>query len=201
MFVKTLPRNLTSLMVIGLLSGGLIMGCGPADEEADEEEDEAYDEEEVEDVERDDEEEEEYAEDPEPDQEVDIEVVATGNTMAEIAFEQEEVTVPANAKVNLTLINESEGEAMDHNFVVIDEANEEEIVELGMEAGHDADYLPPEGTEGFIAGSPLADPGETIEYEFVTPAEPGEFTFICLYPGHVEQMRGDFIVEEVAAAE
>jgi uncharacterized cupredoxin-like copper-binding protein len=40
-----------------------------------------------------------------------------------------------------------------------------------------------------VAFSPLAPPGETIEFTFVVPAA-GTYPFVCLYPGHYNMMVG-----------
>ena len=181
MNLKLLSNQSIAWITILAFVMSFAVSCGPAEEET--ETDDDYDEED------------DYEEAADYDQEIDLEIVASGNNMGEIKFEVDEVSVPANAKVTLTLINNSEGAGMDHNFVVVEEEHLEDIVDAGLAAGPDNEFLPDGGHEGLIAASPLAAPGETITYEFITPSEPGEYLFICLYPGHVDAMQGPFIVE------
>lgn len=122
-----------------------------------------------------------------------VTIKAIGNTMQEMNYDKEEIKVPAGAKVKLTLINEGESEAMIHNIVFVYEGTMETTANAALKAGSDKEYVPDSPT--VIAGSPLAQPGETVTMEFDAPEEPGTYEFICSYPGHWQQMNGKLIVE------
>jgi len=50
--------------------------------------------------------------------------------------------------------------------------------------------------EGIIAMSPLVYPGEQYAIYFDSPDEPGEYPFVCTFPGHWMIMRGILEVVE-----
>lgn len=97
------------------------------------------------------------------------EVVELQLRAEDISFDQESLTVPAGAMVELTLINEDMAQ---HNLALYESDAAEELL-----------------FEGEIFGGP----GEERVYEFQAPSEPGEYYFRCeVHPG---QMNGVFIVE------
>ncbi|MEX0929875.1 MAG: plastocyanin/azurin family copper-binding protein [Balneolales bacterium] len=118
-----------------------------------------------------------------------IELSSVGN---EMRFDKEEIRVTAGQPVRIVLVNEADMDMMIHNVVIVTEGS---VQEVGMAAIQEADndYVP-DMPEVLFASS-LADPGETIEFEF-DPPEPGTYEFVCTFPGHFTTMRGLFIVEE-----
>lgn len=112
--------------------------------------------------------------------------------MQEMRFDHENITVPAGAKVKVTLINEGDDPTMIHNIVFVQEGTLEVTARAAIAAGPDKEFVPNSPT--VIAASPLAQPGETVTFEFDAP-EAGTYEFFCSYPGHWQQMNGKFIVE------
>jgi|SRR5690606_21589538 len=129
---------------------------------------------------------------PKEQQIVELTIKAVGNSMQEMRFDHEEITVPAGAKVKITLINEGNDASMIHNIVFVQEGTMEVTARAAISAGPDKEYVPNSPT--VIAASPLANPGETVSFEFDAP-EAGTYEFFCSYPGHWQQMNGKFIVE------
>lgn len=123
---------------------------------------------------------------------VELTVKTIGNTMQEMRFDHENITVPAGAKVKITLINEGEDPTMIHNIVFVQEGTLEVTARAAIAAGPDKEFVPNSPT--VIAASPLAQPGETVTFEFDAP-KAGTYEFFCSYPGHWQQMNGKFIVE------
>lgn len=123
---------------------------------------------------------------------VELTVKTIGNTMQEMRFDHENITVPAGAKVKVTLINEGDDPTMIHNIVFVQEGTLEVTARAAIAAGPDKEFVPNSPT--VIAASPLAQPGETVTFEFDAP-EAGTYEFFCSYPGHWQQMNGKFIVE------
>ncbi len=111
---------------------------------------------------------------------------AVGNTMAEMKYDLDEISVKRNSKVILTLINDSVDETMKHNVLIVKKGAGNKV---GMAAISlkDKNYIPdmPE----VIAASDLAKPGETVRLEFDAPA-PGNYEFLCTFPGHHSKMKG-----------
>lgn len=131
-------------------------------------------------------------EEPKEQQVKELTIKVTGNTMQDMTFDQETITVPAGSKVKITLVNEAEAAAMIHNIVFVYEGTMEVTAKAALAAGPSKNYIPNSPT--VIAGSPLAQPGETVTFEFDAP-EAGNYEFICSYPGHWQQMNGKLIVE------
>ena len=107
-----------------------------------------------------------------------------------LAFDKTELSVRAGAEVELVLKNPDQ---MQHNAVV---GRPGSFERLGAAA--DALARSPNGAErGYvptsadvIAATKLADPGETVRVRFTAPATPGEYPFVCTFPGHWRVMRG-----------
>lgn len=114
-----------------------------------------------------------------------------GETMA---FETTEFTVKAGSKVTLTFVNVATTAAMQHNVVILaPDADINAIGTAGMSAGPAKNYVPED--PGVLFFTEIAMPGETKSVEFTAPA-PGEYPFICTFPGHFMVMRG--IMKSVA---
>lgn len=123
--------------------------------------------------------------------EVTIEPV--GNQMQ---YQETEFTVQAGQEVTVVFNNTATSAAMQHNVVVLNTTDEEVINRVGqaaLQAGPDSDYIPED--DAIIAHTPMSKPGETVEVTFTAPSEPGEYTYICTFPGHYMTMRGTMIVE------
>ena len=119
-------------------------------------------------------------------------VRAIGNTMTEMKFDIQNITAKEGSKVKITLINESSDPAMIHNIVFIEYGTRKEIAMEAIQSGMSTKYIP--NNNNVIAGSDLANPGETIILEFDAPKK-GNYEFLCTYPGHSEMMRGYFFVK------
>ncbi len=117
---------------------------------------------------------------------------AIGNTMAEMKFDVPNITVQEGSKVKIILVNDGEDAAMVHNIVFINYGTRKEIATEAIQSGISTKYVP--NNDNVIAGSDLANPGETIILEFDAP-EKGNYEFLCTYPGHSEMMRGYFFVK------
>lgn len=126
-------------------------------------------------------------------QQVEVTVRATGNTMQEMTYDKEEIKVPAGSTVKVTLVNEGENAAMIHNIIFVYEGTMEATANAALQAGIDKEYVPDSPT--IVAASPLAQPGETVTFEFEAP-EAGTYEFFCSYPGHWQIMNGKLIVED-----
>lgn len=117
-----------------------------------------------------------------------------GNQMK---FQQTEFTVPADETVELVLENTASSPSMQHNVVLLNEAPSDEVFQrvgqAGVKAGSTADYVPDD--PAVLDATPIAKPGETVSVTFTTPSEPGEYGYVCTYPGHWATMQGTMIVE------
>lgn len=114
-----------------------------------------------------------------------------------LAFDTKSFTVKAGQQVKLTFENKSTL-PQPHNWILgkagtkqtlINAANAMVTDPQGMAKG----YIPeiPE----VITHTKLLNPGETGMVEFAAPSEPGEYPYICSFPGHSMIMNGMMIVE------
>jgi len=117
-----------------------------------------------------------------------------GNQMQ---FKQTEFTVPAGEEVTLVLENTASSPSMQHNVVLLNEPPSDGVFkrvgQAGVQAGSSEDYVPDD--PAVLAATPIAKPGETVEVTFTTPDEPGEYGYVCTYPGHWATMQGTMQVE------
>ena len=80
--------------------------------------------------------------------------------------------------------------SMGHNFVLLDRTINTGNVQsafldkASMEASHD--YVPP-GAKEVLAHSKLLGPGESEVVTFNAPYIPGEYLYLCSFPGHYSQ--------------
>ena len=122
-----------------------------------------------------------------------ISLKATGNTIEEIAFSEDTITVPAGVLIKLDFINEGTNLPMIHNFVVADSGTYKAVALAGEKAGSSGSYIPSGLT--LLASSPLALPGQTVVVEFQAPLKPGMYDYVCTYPGHWQKQHGVLIVK------
>lgn len=87
--------------------------------------------------------------------------------------------------------------AMGHNFVLFKlGANVEAFAAASATAGAVKDYFAADKVAETIAHTKLVGPKEKAEVTFKVPAEPGEYTYACTFPGHiVAGMRGVLVVK------
>ena len=120
-------------------------------------------------------------------------VVITSNDL--MKYNKSEIKVKAGSKVKITLkhIGKLDKKIMGHNFVLLKQGVD--LIAFGNKAVSfaDNDYIP-KGTEDVIAYTKIIGAGETAVVEFDAP-EPGEYDFLCSFPGHYSIMKGKFIVE------
>lgn len=117
---------------------------------------------------------------------------AIGNTMSEMKYDVQNITVKNGSWVRINLVNEGIDAAMLHNIVFVNYGTRKEVAQEAIKAGSSKKYVP--DNSNVIAFSDLAKPGETVVLEFKAPNK-GNYEFICTYPGHSEIMRGYFFVK------
>lgn len=104
-------------------------------------------------------------------------------------YEQTEFTVQPGQEVHLVFTNTATSPAMHHNVVILtDSSAADRIATAGIQAGEANDYVP--NDEAILAHTALAAPGETVEVTFTAPTEPGDYKYICTFPGHHITMNG-----------
>lgn len=102
-------------------------------------------------------------------------------------------------RVKLTTVSDFPKTAMAHNFVLLDAGVDATAVARASAAASDNEYIPPKMKDKIIAYTGLAGGGETVEVTFTVPEEPGEYQYICSFPGHyLGGMKGTLTVKRKA---
>jgi len=121
---------------------------------------------------------------PEAAKKVELEIASVGDTMF---YDKKTLTVPTGAQVHLTLKNNGKLAVMQHNWVLVKKGTEAKVALAGMEKAPDAGYVVP--SDDVLAYTPLAAPQKSVEVTFTAPA-PGDYPYICTFPGHYVMMKG-----------
>ncbi|MEM9720402.1 MAG: plastocyanin/azurin family copper-binding protein [Bacteroidota bacterium] len=111
-----------------------------------------------------------------------------------LQFDVKTVTVKAGSKIKLTFNNDDD---MPHNLVVVRPGTADAVgtaaLGLGVK-GMNLGYIPED--VNILHHTQLLQPGISESIYFTAPTEPGEYTYVCTYPGHYLIMRGVFKVVE-----
>ncbi len=108
-----------------------------------------------------------------------------GNQMI---YDTGEIVAKAGTRLRIILDNTATSLAMVHNFTLLKEGTD--IIEVGtaaIRAGPSSNYVP--NHEAIIAHTEMTNPGSRNETVFTVPP-PGDYPYVCLYPGHYFTMRG-----------
>lgn len=116
---------------------------------------------------------------------VDLRIASDGDFLA---FTPDALTCPARAQVRLWFHHAGQRVMQDHNWVLVKPGAADAVEQAAIKAGEQSGWLP-RGDRNILAATPMCGPGQTEMIEFTAPA-PGDYPFICSYPGHGAEMRG-----------
>ena len=120
---------------------------------------------------------------------VTITIKSVGN---EMKYDLTRFEVKPGQKVTIIMQNKANVAVMKHNVVLL--SDKDAVDEVGKAALTAKDYLP--NHPAIIASTPIAGPGEQKKVTFKAPQKPGEYIYICTYPGHYMTMQGIMVVKE-----
>ena len=107
-------------------------------------------------------------------------------------YDKAELTVKAGAKVMLLFKNEKC--ALQHNFLLLKPGTKDAVGALADKMLTDPQALAkqyiPESADILVKGHKLIGIGQSDLIEFTAPAEPGDYPYICTFPGHWRLMNG-----------
>ncbi len=122
---------------------------------------------------------------------VDQEIVIS--TIPGLKFDKDEIKVKAGSKIKFTFDNPDD---MLHNLILVNPGKADEVaqaaIDLGLK-GQEKGYVP--DSDEVLYHTSLLEPKSNDIIYFKAPAEPGEYTYVCTFPGHAFTMRGKLIVE------
>ncbi|MCK7459193.1 azurin [Idiomarina aminovorans] len=124
------------------------------------------------------------------------ELTITGNDM--MKFDKTEMSVPASCDdVTVTLIHSGKlgKKVMGHNWVLSEAGNMQSVVQQGMSAGMESQYVPDSDT--VIAATDVIGGGEETSITFSTEgmSANNDYKFYCTFPGHSAIMQGSFAIK------
>ena len=110
-------------------------------------------------------------------------------TVPGMKYDITELEVKAGTKVKLTFNNLDDD--MTHNLVIVEPGTADEVglaaFSLGVK-GSQMSYVP--NSNKVLFHTTLLQPEASQTIYFVAPSKPGEYSFVCTYPGHHTLMRG-----------
>lgn len=126
--------------------------------------------------------------------ELGVRVLVLKTLPEQMFYDKTRLVVEAGKPVEIIFENP---DSMPHNFVITVPGAREEIGKL-------AETMVPQADEEgrmFIPKSPkvlfaskLVDPGAKLKLNFTAPTEPGEYSYVCTFPGHWLRMFGTLVV-------
>ncbi|MEO6915683.1 MAG: plastocyanin/azurin family copper-binding protein [Chitinophagaceae bacterium] len=111
-----------------------------------------------------------------------------------LKFDVESITLKAGTRIKVTFNNNDD---MLHNFVITTPGAATEVglaaIKLGI-SGERLSYIP--ATSKVLFNTLLLQPGKSESIYFTAPEKPGNYEFLCSYPGHYMVMRGILKIEK-----
>jgi len=99
-------------------------------------------------------------------------------------------------KVALTAVSSMAKAEMSHNFILLAKGTNPDAFAMEAAMARDNNYIPKAKAAAVLASTKLAGGGETVEVVFNAPKEPGEYLYICTFPGHyIGGMKGKLVVK------
>jgi uncharacterized cupredoxin-like copper-binding protein len=105
-----------------------------------------------------------------------------------LKFSITSLTVKAGSKIKLTFKNSDD---MLHNVVITTPNAADDVGSLALKMGLNGErlfYVP--NTPKVLFNTALLQPGKSETIYFTAPDKPGDYPYVCTYPGHYLVMRG-----------
>jgi len=119
-----------------------------------------------------------------------VEIIRMKSVREALQFDKKEFTVTAGKSVEIIFENP---DAMQHN-IVIGKPKSMEVIGAAADKlitakdGAERNYVP--SIPQVIAASPLVNPDQTYRLKFTAPSQPGDYPYVCTFPGHWRVMNG-----------
>ena len=105
-----------------------------------------------------------------------------------LKYDVTSLQVKASSKIKLVFNNNDD---MIHNVVIVQPGTAQEVGEAGLKLGlkgAEMQYIP--NTSKVLYHTNLIQPGASESIYFIAPTKPGDYTYLCSYPGHYIVMQG-----------
>lgn len=104
----------------------------------------------------------------------------------QLEYDTTVLTVKAGEKVTLTFTNASSG--MPHNWVLVKPGTLEKVAQESLTAGAEKGWLAK--GPNVLANTKMVDGKKSETIQFTAPATPGDYPYVCTFPGHAALMKG-----------
>ncbi len=128
---------------------------------------------------------------------VSVDVFIVHTVHEQLRFDTTRITVQAGRPFEVIFEND---DGMPHNFVIVPPGRHAEIGNAAMTMTPDKldkqgrAYLPPAYEREILAATRLLEPGQKETLKVKAPAKPGDYEFVCTFPGHALVMWGTLTV-------
>lgn len=129
-----------------------------------------------------------------------VSVFVVRTILEQMLYDKTLLVVEAGKPVEIILIND---DSMPHNLVVTLPGAVEEIGNLAEKMPLEPDaqgrlYVP--ASPKILHATKMVDPGQRAKLTFTAPSEPGDYQYVCTFPGHWRRMLGTLaVVKDVEA--
>ena len=118
----------------------------------------------------------------------------TANDQMKFNLAKIEAKVGETIKVVLKNVGTLPKEAMGHNWVLLKPGTDLNAFAMAAMTAKDSDYVPAAHKDKVVAFIKVLGPKQTADATFSLSA-PGEYPFICSFPGHYMLMKGTITVK------
>jgi putative heme-binding domain-containing protein len=118
----------------------------------------------------------------------------------QMLYDKTLLVVEAGRPVEIVLVNE---DSMPHNLVVVTPGATEEVGKAAEKMAPEPDaqgriHVP--ASPKVLHATRMVDPGQEAKLSFTAPTEPGDYQYVCTFPGHWMRMVGTLaVVKDVEA--
>lgn len=115
-----------------------------------------------------------------------------------LRFSKEHLTVAPGEKVTVKLVNKSAlpAGAMAHNWILLQAGTDATAFDRAAGNAPRNDFFPKAKADEVIAHTGLVAGGDTDSVTFTAPDEPGDYEYVCTFPGHLAAgMKGTLTVK------
>lgn len=123
-------------------------------------------------------------------------VEITGNDVMKFSLTEIRARPGEALSVTLTNVGVAPKFSMGHNWVLLKIGTNFETFVLEAASAPTTDYVPASQKAQILAHTKLLGPKESDTVTFNAPMQPGNYPFLCSFPGHFQVgMKGELIVE------
>lgn len=113
-----------------------------------------------------------------------IEVQGTDNMRFDVTLI--EAKPGETIRIKLTTVSNLPAIAMSHNIAIVDLEVDVDAFATASMMARDSEFIAPEYEDNVIAHTAMLGGGESDTIEFQVPETPGDYPYLCTFPGHYQ---------------